>query len=222
MTDQELVLGIVLWCCVNTAIGYVIGKHKNEVGAAITLSILFGPIGWFVTVLSKGNLRKCPFCAEQIKPEAVICKHCGNKLPPPQPPTKITKKGVVIAFAVVVVVAAAITGFVILIPSKSPVPAFVPSQSYEPVAAASPIPLMTPPSQSAPSPSPNDSPASPEFVTITKNTEARIPETFEVINLKQGEQLRFVSSKGDQVRVQYGKFQAVVNLHATDLNQISR
>jgi hypothetical protein len=62
----------------------------------------------------------------------------------------------------------------------------------------------------------------PEFVMITKSTEARIPETFEMIPLKPGERLRFVSLAGDQVRVQYGKFQAVVALSATDFNETKR
>jgi hypothetical protein len=211
MTDQTLVLAIVLWCCVNAVIGYAIGRLKNEVAAAVTLSILFGPMGWCIMVFSKGNLRKCPLCAEHVKPEAVICKHCGNKLPPPEPPSKMTKKAVAIALGVVVIVVAGIILF----------PAFVPSRSYAPV-ATNPAPATTPLSVSTPSPAPPSSPPPPEFVTITKGTEARIPDTFEVITLKAGEQLRFVSLKGDQVRVQYGRFQAVVNLHATDLNQVAR
>lgn len=28
------------------------------------------------------NSRKCPFCAEVIKLEAVVCKHCGRDIPP--------------------------------------------------------------------------------------------------------------------------------------------
>lgn len=27
------------------------------------------------------DTRKCPFCAEFIKPEAKVCKHCGRDLP---------------------------------------------------------------------------------------------------------------------------------------------
>jgi len=36
--------------------------------------------------IASGARNKCPFCAELIKPEAIVCKHCGRDLPKPAPP----------------------------------------------------------------------------------------------------------------------------------------
>ena len=32
-------------------------------------------------ITSSKEQRKCPFCAEWIKPEATVCKHCRKDLP---------------------------------------------------------------------------------------------------------------------------------------------
>ena len=34
----------------------------------------------FSRCFAKGNLRKCPFCAENIKPEAKVCRDCRREI----------------------------------------------------------------------------------------------------------------------------------------------
>ncbi len=34
-----------------------------------------------VQLLKSGKMKQCPSCAELIKPDAKICKHCGQPVP---------------------------------------------------------------------------------------------------------------------------------------------
>ena len=35
----------------------------------------------YLVFLRRAKLRKCPFCAEWVKPDAVVCRFCGRDLP---------------------------------------------------------------------------------------------------------------------------------------------
>lgn len=66
-----------------------------------TQALILGPIGliWVLVTakdtsaleaqsLSTGKHKKCPFCAEVIKKEASVCKHCGGQQPSAATPSQ--------------------------------------------------------------------------------------------------------------------------------------
>jgi hypothetical protein len=44
---------------------------------ALSLGVIAGD---FAQVFNHISFRKCPYCAEEIKTEAHVCKHCGREL----------------------------------------------------------------------------------------------------------------------------------------------
>lgn len=53
-------------------------KYRSFIGWFF-LSLLITPLvaGVILLVLGDNNYSICPKCKEKVKPEAVICKHCG-------------------------------------------------------------------------------------------------------------------------------------------------
>lgn len=55
------------------------------------LGLFIGPLAWIVAAFPKlqddapvtieNATRNCPFCAEEIKMKAALCKHCGKDVP---------------------------------------------------------------------------------------------------------------------------------------------
>lgn len=70
----------IIWL-LGTAIVTFIGKQLGH-GALkpFIVSLILSPaIGLIVVLLSSAPSKKCPKCAETVKPEALKCKHCGHE-----------------------------------------------------------------------------------------------------------------------------------------------
>ncbi len=81
-------------------IGHITGaiafNNGRDYSSFFLLGFFFGPFGLFISLLLgekstqkveivnpdrlQGDTKKCKFCAEEIKIDAIFCKHCRNNL----------------------------------------------------------------------------------------------------------------------------------------------
>lgn len=81
---------IIIWIGLGIVGGMIADSKGNSGCGGFILGVLLGPIGLLITYFSSddekvkrektGDTKKCPYCAEYVKREAVVCKHCGRTL----------------------------------------------------------------------------------------------------------------------------------------------
>jgi|GEM_PF-2390603 len=63
-------------------LGCMLGWFLGPLGIIIALLVPFNTSTLEQRQIESGKLRPCPFCAEPIRTEANVCKHCGRDVPP--------------------------------------------------------------------------------------------------------------------------------------------
>jgi len=203
----------IFWLIINAVVGFLIGQQKNDVATAIVLSILLGPIGWLIAALSSGNLPKCPHCAEFVKPEATVCRHCGKDLPEmirqipeapaPEPPLPKASKGEKIALAAVLSVIVIASMAVVLYSGEKKKP-----QSG----------IETTPTTQAQAATKAETPQETYFsLKLTRPVELKDSVGHVVARLQQGQSVQYVGRDNYLVRIRYDGADYDIRISSTDL-----
>lgn len=98
---METVFFIIVWV-VSIFIASSIGSKKGRGGLGTVLGLLLGIFGVIIIAilspdpkhqeqesLASGEMIQCPDCAEPIRSEAKVCKHCGRSLEGIEPQEKV-------------------------------------------------------------------------------------------------------------------------------------
>ena len=77
---------LLFWAAFGGVIGYAAAERRGfSTVAGILGGVILGPLlAWLLFFVSgvarAGEQRKCSFCAEHVKREALVCKHCGRDI----------------------------------------------------------------------------------------------------------------------------------------------
>ena len=85
---------IILWLILSILVAsYANSKGRSGIGYFLLSMILTPVLGLIITIavepdidkleeraILAGKRRKCPYCAELVKNEARICRHCGKEI----------------------------------------------------------------------------------------------------------------------------------------------
>jgi hypothetical protein len=79
---------VLFWPLLGALIGVSAAQKKGfSTTTGVISGLLLGPLAFLMFFVSgvfsaSEQQRKCPYCAEWIRPEASVCKHCHKDVPP--------------------------------------------------------------------------------------------------------------------------------------------
>jgi predicted RNA-binding Zn-ribbon protein involved in translation (DUF1610 family) len=77
---------IFAWICCGIGASVIANAKNRSWFDWLFLGMLLGPLAIFIvgfmpTWHAPVRHKRCPSCAEYVKQEAIVCKHCGRELP---------------------------------------------------------------------------------------------------------------------------------------------
>ena len=88
-----MAIWVVLWIVCGVIAAVIVSDKGGNGVIGFLVGVLFGPLGIVAAfflgdekakeaqMVAAGESRKCPRCAELVKSDALVCRHCGHEFP---------------------------------------------------------------------------------------------------------------------------------------------